>query len=139
MAGERTRDIPHRRTIMTQRHGTGPLFRRRVRLGLTRTRMAEIGGFPTSRIVRAEMYDCCKANGDAILHRWTPTLDCVPQLLDRLERKQEQEQEQETKEAVDAVMTVASDQWHLKDLRAALPEGSKITITLPSGLELKVV
>ena len=127
MAGERTRDIPHQRTIMTQRHGDGPLFRRRVRLGLTRTRMAEIGGFPASRIVRAEMYDCCKANGDAILHRWTPILDCVPQLLDRLER------EQGTGGVAEA------DECHLKGLRAALPEGSKITITLPSGLELKVL
>lgn len=137
----KTKGRPLLNTITSKRHGDGSLRLRRIRLGLTRNRMAELGGIPVSRIVRAEEYVADKERGEPTWRSWSPALQSVADLMDRLEREDAEYDAAEAAESasVAAAVSVAADPWHLKRLQEQLPQGSKITITLPSGLELKVL
>lgn len=126
------------------KRGMGSMQETRIRLGLTRQAMSDRYGVPVSRIAHTE-YKCSwnEWNGNPANFQFTPANNTVLAALRKAETEIPQtypalsSREQESVDTAAGLM-VDPDKWHLTQLQQQLPAGSKIEITLPTGLRLTV-
>ena len=138
----------------TARRGLGELYTRRLKMSLTRKSLAELTGIPMSRICRAEAKGSRnEAAGRRFDYRFTAADHSVveaikeaeaagfsgPAMPDLPANREAPTPEPDEASDLRATLAVSSVDAGIQHLKRMLPEGSKITITLPSGLELKVV
>lgn len=129
----------------------GSMQKRRVEIGMTRKEMSKRYRIPVSRVTNTE-YKC--GSNEFFGREWndgfTAADNAVVAALKDAESKTkavspalappaDAEDQRDVDDAVNAIVTVTSDQWHLKSLQQALPEGSQITIILPTGLRLRLL